>query len=132
MGSMLNGPMALSRRSESFRNTSGLLLRLNAMRIAADTTTPIEHPARAPIWVNSAPTIAQTPMASAGTNTFMPMRLKLFSLSSLDGPLDVPFFTRWRMAGMTMSTMRTPSTMEGIQRPNAMTTPNRLQNMQVP
>ena len=80
----------------------------------------------------SAPIMAPTPMDNAGMKILMPILTKFPLLSRLPGTDDLPFPTRRRIAGMAMSVIRAPSTVAGIHRPKAMTTPRRLQNMQVP
>ena len=132
IGSMHNGPIADSSRSESPRNTAGVLARLNAHRMIAETNTPMQQPASAPMAGISAPATAKTPMASAGMNTFCPMRRKLPSTSASVGSAALPGLTRWAMAGMTMMTMSRPSIIGGIQRPKAMTTPSSVQKTKVP
>ena len=92
----------------------------------------MQQPASAPMAGISAPAMANTPMASAGMNTFCPMRRKLASTSASVGLAATPGLTRWAMAGTTMMTMSRPSTIGGIHRPKAMTTPSSVQNTKVP
>ena len=71
MGSMLKGPTAEIRRSESFKKTDGVFFLEYTIKMAADKKTPIPHPVRAPMLGISAHTMAQIPIVRAGTKIFL-------------------------------------------------------------
>ena len=72
IGNIHKGPTVDNKRSESFKNTAGLFSLDITIKISAATTTPTPTPTRALISVNNAKIIANTPIQSAGMNTFIP------------------------------------------------------------
>ena len=97
-------------RRQSLKKTRGLLSRENAMSRMPPTTTPKVRPTSELILVKSAKMSAKTPMASEGAKIFMPILLKLPSISSTVGAPPLPLSTCLMMGGMHMATRRAPAT----------------------